>query len=245
MRRVAIKLAYEGTEFFGYQGQRTKRTVQDELEKGLQKIFGFRINTFVAGRTDTGVHAYGQVVAFDVPNDRMTFTNIKDALNSMIPHDMYVKDVWEVPCTFNPRVTAVKRVYHYYIYSAPDPDIFFRNRVWWFPYDLDLSRMRQAAAFFIGEHDYTTFKSGDDERSVIRTVFRVRILRQSNNIILIRVEGKSFLRRMVRNMVGALVKVGTGSWEPQKIRELLELKDRSKSPAAAPPQGLYLYSVLF
>ncbi|HQI79376.1 MAG TPA: tRNA pseudouridine synthase A, partial [Petrotogaceae bacterium] len=116
MRRVAIKLAYEGTEFFGYQGQRTKRTVQDELEKGLQKIFGFRINTFVAGRTDTGVHAYGQVVAFDVPNDRMTFTNIKDALNSMIPHDMYVKDVWEVPCTFNPRVTAVKRVYHYYIY---------------------------------------------------------------------------------------------------------------------------------
>src|SRR5690606_26954919 len=116
-------------------------------------------------------------------------------------------------------------------YTNKEPDIFLRNRVWWMPFDLDIAKMRHAARYFEGEHDFTTFKTGNDERNPIRTIYRIRIINYKNNLICIRIEGKSFLRRMIRNVVGALVKVGTDAWEPERIKIILEAKQRSLAPA--------------
>lgn len=245
MKMAAAVVAYDGTNFFGYQGQRTVRTVQGVFEETLEKIFKQQVLSHGAGRTDTGVHSEGQIIAFKVPNSNMNVVNIKDALNAILPDDIYVKKVYEVNTNFNPRFHAKKRIYHYYIYTKKDPDIFLRNRVWWFPYDLDIDLMRQAANYFIGEKDFTSFKTGTDERNPIRFISKIRIIKIKKDIILIRVEGVSFLRRMVRNIVGSLVKVGTKTWEPEFIEEILEAKDRSKAPASAPPEGLYFYSILF
>lgn len=245
MKWVSATIVYDGTNFFGYQAQPESRTVQGEIEKSLKTIFKKDVAIYAAGRTDTGVHAMGQVVSFAVENSSMTEKNVKDALNSVLPEDIYVKNIELVKEGFNPRAEATKRIYHYYIYNNKEPNIFLRNRVWWIPWDLNLGKMRSAARFFEGEHDYTSFKTGNDERNPIRTIYRVRIIKQKNNIILIRVEGKSFLRRMVRNMVGALIKVGTEVWQPEDMKKILEIKKRSASPTSAPPQGLYFYSVLF
>lgn len=245
MKWVAATVAYDGTNFFGYQSQPGVRTVQGELEKALYIIFKRKILTYAAGRTDTGVHALGQVVSFEVANENMTDKNIRDALNAILPEDIYAKKVEFVKDNFNPRSEAKKRIYHYIVYINKEPDIFLRNRVWWLPFYLDISKMRLAAKYLEGEHDFTSFKTGNDERNPIRTIYKIRILNYRNNFILIRVEGKSFLRKMVRNIVGTLVKVGTGSWEIESIKEILEARQRSMAPASAPAQGLYFYSVLF
>ncbi|PNR99072.1 tRNA pseudouridine synthase A [Petrotoga mexicana DSM 14811] len=245
MKWVAARVMYDGTNFYGYQSQPTFRTVQDEFEKALKIIFKKEVPSYACGRTDTGVHAVGQVISFKVENENMTERNIKDALNAILPEDVYVKEVREVKEGFNPRSEAKKRIYHYFIYINEDPNIFLRNRVWWIPFRLNLEKMRQAARYFEGEHDFTSFKTGNDERNPIRTIYRVRIIELRKDLILIRVEGKSFLRRMVRNIVGALVKVGTDVWEVEKIQEILEAKKRALAPASAPPQGLYFYSALF
>ncbi|HEW91200.1 MAG TPA: tRNA pseudouridine(38-40) synthase TruA [Thermotogaceae bacterium] len=244
MRRIAAIVQYDGTKFNGFQGQPNVRTVQGTIEDALEKIFKTRIFTQAAGRTDTGVHAVMQVVAFNCPSEKMTLKNIKDAMNANLPSDIYVKKVFEVPRNFNPRFHVKKRVYHYYILNSKEPNIFLRNLVWWFPYTLDIDRMRKAAAFLEGEHDFTSLRKSGDERNPIRTIYRIRILKK-RDFILIRVEGNSFLRRMVRNIVGLLVRVGTGEWKPEKVLEVLQAKDRRAAAGTAPAHGLYLQKVIF
>ncbi len=200
----------------------------------------------MAGRTDAGVHANYQVFSFERINKRMEESNVKDALNSVLPKDTHVRDVWFAPDNFSPRLAAKKRVYQYFIYNHPEKDIFLRNRAWWFPYLLNVEKMREAAVILEGEHDFTSFVAKDkkDDRSPVRFIYRIRILKISS-FILIRVEGKSYLKRMVRNIVGTLVKVGVETWEPLHVKELLEMRDRSKAGATAPAHGLYLYRVYF
>ncbi|MCD6104671.1 MAG: tRNA pseudouridine(38-40) synthase TruA [Thermosipho sp. (in: Bacteria)] len=244
MKRFAIEFSYDGTNFFGYQGQPNVRTVQGELENALEKIFKERIYTQAAGRTDAGVHANGQVAAFNCPIERLTARDIKNALNANLPRDIYVKKAWEVDQNFNPRFKAKKRIYHYLI-KTDERNVFLRNFVWHFKYELNIEKMRIAARFLEGEHDFSSFKKGNDRKNPIRTIFRIRIIRLRTNLILIRVEGISFLRSMVRNIVGSLVKVGLGQWPPEKIKEVLELRSRQEAAGTAPPHGLYLYKVIF
>ncbi len=246
-RRIGMYVAYDGSGFYGYQGQPKVRTVQSVIEDALERIFKQRVYTHAAGRTDAGVHAVGQLVAFDCPNPRMNLEDIKNAVNANLPPDVYVRKVVSLPDRFNPRAQVRKRIYHYYILNSREPNIFMRKYVWWFPYELNVETMRKAASYLEGEHDFSAFRKTDseDRRSPVRTIYRLRIIRLKGNLILIRVEGKSFLRRMVRNIVGALVKVGVGGWTPEKVKEVLESRDRSKAPSTAPPQGLYLYDVLF
>ena len=246
-RRVGLYLAYDGSGFYGYQGQPNVRTVQGVLEDALERIFKTRVYTHAAGRTDAGVHARGQLVAFDCPNPNMSLEDIKNAVNANLPSDVYVRKVVPLPDRFNPRSQVRKRIYHYYILNSKEPNIFLRRYVWWFPYPLDVESMRIASTFLEGEHDFSAFRKSDssDRRSPVRTIYRMRIVRLKGDLVLVRVEGRSFLRRMVRNIVGALVKVGVGDWKPEKVKEVLESRDRSKAPATAPPQGLYLYDVVF
>jgi len=245
MKRVAAVIEYDGSNFFGYQGQPDVRTVQGVIEDALERIFKQRIYTQAAGRTDAGVHANGQLIAFNCPNDRMTTEDIKNAMNANLPDDVYVKEVFEGSKNFHPRFDVKKRIYHYFILTSKQKNVFLRKYVWWFPYELDLDAMRKAVKYLEGTHDFTSFKTGSDERDPVRTIYRIRILRLKNDLVLIRVEGRSFLRRMVRNIVAALVKVGLKQWEPEKMKEVLEARDRSAAAGTAPAHGLYFYKVLF
>ncbi len=245
MKKFLAIVSYDGTQFFGFQIQNDVRTVQKVIEDALERIFKQRVVTVAAGRTDTGVHAVGQAVLFNCPIE-IDPSSMKNALNANLPDDVYVRRVIEVDENFHPRFDAKRRIYHYFIYNSKEPNLFIRNYAWWFPYELNIEKMRIAAKFLEGEHDFKSFaKSDDTEQRTIRTIYRIRIVKMKGRLILIRVEGRSFLRRMVRNIVGALVKVGTGEWEPEKIREILQLKDRSQAAATAPPHGLYFYSVDF
>lgn len=237
-------VAYDGTNFFGFQTQPGVRTVQGTIENALERIFKTRSVVLVSGRTDTGVHALGQVVVFDSPID-IDEISMKNALNANLPDDVYIRRVIEVDKNFHPRFEAKRRIYHYFIYNAPEPNLFIRNYAWWFPYELNVQKMRAAAKYLEGEHDFKSFVKVEGNESTVRTIYRIRILRLRQRLILIRVEGRSFARRMVRNIVGALVKVGSGQWEPEKMKEVLEAKDRSLAPATAPAHGLYFYSVEF
>lgn len=244
VKRFMAVVAYDGTNFFGFQTQPGVRTVQGTIENALERIFKTRSVVLVSGRTDTGVHALGQVVVFDSPID-IDEISMKNALNANLPDDVYIRRVIEVDKNFHPRFEAKRRIYHYFIYNAPEPNLFIRNYAWWFPYELNVQKMRAAAKYLEGEHDFKSFVKVEGNESTVRTIYRIRILRLRQRLILIRVEGRSFARRMVRNIVGALVKVGSGQWEPEKMKEVLEAKDRSLAPATAPAHGLYFYSVEF
>ncbi len=248
MRRVMACFAYDGRRFSGYQIQEGQRTVQGEFEKALRRIYKGDVETYAAGRTDTGVHAYGQVITFRVKYDTMYDYDVKNALNANLPPDIYVRSVKTVDDKFNPRFAATRRVYHYYILNQSEPDIFNRNNFWWFPYDLDINRMRAASRYFEGVHDFTSFqkRTKGKEKDPVRLVYRVKVYGfKGDRIILVRVEGLSFLRRMVRNIVGALIRVGIKKWEPEMIKEAILKRDRTASSTTAPPDGLYLYEVDF
>jgi tRNA pseudouridine38-40 synthase len=245
VKRFAAVVSYDGTDFFGFQNQPDMRTVQGIFEEALERIHKFRVSSQGAGRTDTGVHGYGQVIAFDSNLDRLDAPTMKAALNANLPADVYVRKVYEVAENFSPRFAAKKRIYHYYILNSSEPDIFRRRFVWWFPYTLDIESMRRAGSRLLGEHNFTAFRTGRDDRNPIRTVSAIRIVRTSPRLILIRVEGVSFLKRMVRNIVGTLVKVGTGSTSEEAVSEFLSSQDRSMLPGTAPPQGLVFYKAVF
>ncbi|HCO70171.1 MAG TPA: tRNA pseudouridine(38-40) synthase TruA [Mesotoga infera] len=245
MKRFAAVVSYDGTDFFGFQNQPDMRTVQGVFEEALERIHKFSISSQGAGRTDTGVHGYGQVIAFDSNLDRLSASTMKDALNANLPSDVYVRKVHEVTENFSPRFAANKRIYHYYILNSSEPDIFRRRFVWWFPYPLDIESMRRAGSHLLGEHDFAAFRTGKDDRNPVRTVSSIRIIKVSPHLILIRVEGISFLKRMVRNIVGTLVKVGTGGVSEEAVAEFLSTRDRSSLPGTAPPQGLVFYKVVF
>jgi len=245
MKRFAAVVSYDGTDYFGFQNQPDMRTVQGVFEEALERIHKFSISSQGAGRTDTGVHGYGQVIAFDSTLDRLGASTMKDALNANLPSDVYVRKVHEVAENFSPRFAAKNRIYHYYILNSSEPDIFRRRFVWWFPYPLDIESMRRAGGHLLGEHDFTAFRTGKDDRNPVRTVSAIRIIKVSPHLILIRVEGISFLKRMVRNIVGTLVKVGTGGVSEESVEEFLSSRDRSCLPGTAPPQGLVFYKVVF
>ncbi len=245
MKKFLAIVAYDGTNFCGFQIQKDARTVQKVIEQALERIFKQRVTISASGRTDTGVHAVGQAVVFNCPI-HIDSTSMKNALNANLPDDVYVRKIIEVTEDFHPRFDAKRRIYHYFLYNSREPNLFIRNYAWWFPYELDIEKMRMAAKFLEGEHDFKSFMKSDHvEQNTTRTIYRIRIVKMRGRLILIRVEGRSFLRRMVRNIVGALVKVGTGEWDIEKIKELLELKDRSQAAATAPSHGLYFYSVDF
>ncbi|TYB92377.1 MAG: tRNA pseudouridine(38-40) synthase TruA [Kosmotoga sp.] len=245
MKKFAAVVAYDGSNFHGFQVQPDQRTVQGDIEKALEIIHKQSIQCEGAGRTDTGVHALGQVVSFESYLDRLDPETMKNALNANFPDDMYVRRVYVVKNGFSPRFSARRRIYNYLIDNSIEPNIFRRKYLWWFPYRIDIEKMRNTTRYLLGEKDFTVFRTGRDDRDPIRTINSIRIIRLKHNVLMVRVEGISFLRRMVRNIVGTLIQVGVGSIKPGIVEELIESRDRSKLPYSAPPQGLYFHKVIF
>jgi tRNA pseudouridine38-40 synthase len=240
-----LTLAYHGGAFAGWQRQPGKETVQGCLENAARKIWGQPISMQASGRTDTGVHALGQVVSFQAPANHSPQTLIR-ALNANLPPTVRVLALRRAPQEFHARFSATGKIYEYRIWNAPQPDPFQLEFAWHVPRPLDLIQMRRAAKAFIGRHDFAAFTSnpGYARKTTVRTMRRIT-LRQQGPEIRLRFEADGFLYRMVRNLTGGLVQVGLGKLSSADLKKILAGRQRTAMPPTAPPHGLYLVKVFY
>lgn len=240
--RYLMTFSYDGSKYNGYQKQPDMITVQGILEEKLTQI---NSNEFVSvsasGRTDSGVHAINQKAHFDLNFD-ISIDKLKNSLNKMLPSDIYIKEVKRVEDSFHARFDVKRKKYTYKI-NIGEYNPLQVNYVYQLNNTLDIESMKEAAKLFIGEHDFTSYTKGCEEKeSYIRTIYNVKI-EEKNSIIEITFVGSGFLRYMVRNMVGSLLDVGLGKLKSSSISEILEARDRTKAGITAPSCGLYLMDV--
>jgi tRNA pseudouridine38-40 synthase len=249
MRYLKITIAYDGTDFHGWQMQSAKPTVQGEIVSVLRRLTQENIALHAAGRTDAGVHALGQVGSFRTQSGLST-EEFQRALNAILPPSIRIVGVQETGPDFSARWSAKSKIYRYRLYRGKVVPPMLWRYVLHYPFPLDEERMRDAAARFVGSHDFAAFAAStgseedDKERSTVREIYATELVRSADNEELVfTVRGRSFLRYMVRKMVGTLLDVGRGRLTPDDIDRLFEIRDRSKSGPTAPPQGLCMISV--
>ena len=249
MRYFKLTIAYDGTDFHGWQIQANKPTIQGEIVNVLRRLTQENVQLHGAGRTDAGVHALGQVASFRTQS-ALAAGEFQRALNALLPPAIRIVAAEEVGPDFNARWSARAKVYRYRLYrSKVVPPMLWRY-VLHYPFPLDEDAMRDAAARFVGVHDFASFAAStgseedDKERSTEREIFSTDLVRSAGDEELVfTVRGRSFLRYMVRKMVGTLLDVGRGRLQASDIDRLYELKDRSKSGPTVPPQGLCMVCV--
>jgi tRNA pseudouridine38-40 synthase len=245
-RNLKMVLAYDGTDFHGWQRQAGVRTVQHELESVLRRLFQHPIEVHGASRTDAGVHARGQVAAV-MTTTPIPVDNLPRAIDDHLPLDVAVVHVSLADPAFHPARDAQAKLYRYRIFNAwrrPVTELAGRY-AWHVPYPLDLERLRTAAVALVGTHDFAGFASqGSPRGSTVRTVRQIGV-RRCLQEVLIDVEGGGFLYNQVRNMVGTLVEVGRGHWLPERVAEVLETRDRRLAGPTAPAHGLCLEWVCY
>ena len=244
MRNIKLILEYDGTSYHGWQKQPEIPTVQNFLENSLFCLFQRKTKVIVAGRTDAGVHAKGQVVNFTT-DASVPLSAIKPALNSYLPKDIRVKRVKEVSLDFHAQKSALSRLYRYIIHAGSFLSPFYRHFVWWIPFNLDPDKMRRASQFLIGEHDFSSFEGeGSPSLSSRRKIEKITLLKK-RGFIIIYIRADSFLYKMARNIVGTLVEVGRGKIPASQIRAILKARDRRAAGPTASPQGLCLVRVRY
>ncbi len=245
MGRFRGILEYDGTEFHGFQKQAEHRTVQAEMEAALGRISGGgRTLVSAAGRTDSGVHASGQVVAFDL-GWRHGKEKLLRALNAQLPADVGLRALEHVENGFNPRRAARWRRYEYRIYNAPARSPLHARVSWYVWPELDMEAMRVGARHLLGEHDFATFGSAPDKRGHTVRAVREAEWTVEGTLLVFAIEANAFLYHMVRSIVGTLRLVGAGQWKAEVMAELLRARDRARCGALAPPQGLTLVEVKY
>jgi len=246
MATFRLTLAYDGSEFAGWQRHPGRRTIQEELEATLERITGQRPKCIASGRTDAGVHALGQVVSF-TSETRLAPDVIARALNAELPEDLLVFEVTRALDGFHALRDAVRKRYRYVIEDGRPRDLFDRKYLWHIYQRLNVPAMQQAAATLVGTHDFTSFQtSGSSRLTTSRTVFDLAVERRAAELtdrITIEVEADGFLYNMVRNIVGTLVQVGKDKEPPDWPAQVLALRDRRKAGMTAPAQGLFLVGV--
>lgn len=250
MRYLKLTVAYDGTDFHGWQMQAGKPTIQGEIVSVLRRLTqekGLAIHA--TGRTDAGVHALGQVASFRTQSG-LSAQEFQRALNAILPPAIRIVGSEETGPDFHARWSARAKTYRYRLYRGRVVPPFVWRYVLHYPFPLDEDKMRAAAARFVGTHDFASFAAStgseedDKERSTIREIYSTELARTPDNEELVfTVRGRSFLRYMVRKMMGTLLEVGRGRLEPQDVDRLFELRDRSKSGPTVPPQGLCMVSV--
>lgn len=244
MPRIKLTLAYEGADFCGWQIQPGCRTVQGELEKALERILGCPVRVHGSGRTDTGVHALGQVVHFDCDESRRDVPWMR-SLNGLMPRDVRVVHVAVVDDDFHARYGASAKTYEYALWHERGFCLPQRRRYVWQCGPVDFDRMEEAAGLLMGEHDFAVFQNvGTIIKSTVRVVSDIsRHPGVTEHESVWRFKANGFLKQMVRNMVGCLVACGRGKLDVDEVRALLDSRDRTLAPATVPPQGLTLMSV--
>lgn len=242
--RFLLGVEYDGAGFLGWQRQRQGRTVQTTLEAALSRVADHDVHVVCAGRTDTGVHATGQVVHFDSHASRSD-ANWLRGCNANLPDDVSVQWVRPASGDFHARFSAVRRHYRYVIYTHRARPALLRHQVCWQTRELDVGRMRQAAGHLLGEHDFTSFRAAACQaHSPVRTIYTLDV-GQSGAFIYIDVIANAFLHHMVRCIAGVLIKIGCGDAPPGWTRDILQARDRRVSGFNAPPGGLYLVEVSY
>ncbi|MFA5060197.1 MAG: tRNA pseudouridine(38-40) synthase TruA [Candidatus Omnitrophota bacterium] len=249
MRAFKLTIEYDGTHFSGWQSQtKTTRTVQGEIELALKKLFGKKVKLHGSGRTDSGVHAQGQVAHFRVNTPRTTEV-ILQALNANLPDDISILECCEVPKGFHARYSTKTKTYRYTILNRKTRSPVGRQFFYFCPYALNVARMRRASKALIGEKDFKSFQASDTAKNralktknTVRTIKQLRI-RKKNDFIYIDITANGFLYKMVRNIVGTLLSIGRGKLSQESIKNILTEKNRNYASATAPAKGLCLLKV--
>lgn len=247
--RIQSTIEYDGTQFHGWQFQTNSISIQQIVETALYKIFNRKIITFVAGRTDAGVHAFGQVIHFDLLSAeyekfKQNLDKIKLAINAnMRPFPISIISANLVNQNFHARFSALNKTYIYKIINRPEPLTIQKNYFWQVHKLLNIEKIQEATKYLLGFHDFSSFRSGECQaKNALRTLRKIMIT-QYNNEIHIEYEAQSFLHNQIRIMTGTLIKCGLGHIEPEKLKEILSAKDRRFAGITAPPSGLYLQKI--
>ena len=244
MRNIKLLLSYDGTEFFGWQRQPGRRTVQQVVEEAIGRLTGVESTTTASGRTDAGVHALGQVVHFLTVSPHSPETFVK-ALNALLPRDVRVKGASEVSQAFHATLDAKVKLYRYVIDNGRIADPFHVRYAWHVFPSLDVPAMHRAGQGIKGRHDFHSFETNWPNRmSSVRTITHVAVSR-TGDFVWIDVEADGFLYNMVRTIAGTLVEVGKGKWPESKVAEVVAAEDRREAGPTAPPQGLFLVRVRY
>ena len=238
-KRIRMTVAYDGTNYHGWQVQDNGITIESELNRCLTELLKEPIQVIGASRTDSGVHALGNVAVFDTLS-RMPAGKIAYALNQRLPEDIRIQKSEEVPGDWHPRYCESRKTYEYRIYRGEFPQPVKRLYSYFTYHPLDVGRMREAAAYLEGEHDFRSFcQTGAQVRSTVRTLYALWVEEQGQDLV-IRVCGNGFLYNMVRIIAGTLMEVGQGKREPESMRDILEAADRAAAEPTAPAHGLTL-----
>lgn len=251
--RVRLLVAYDGTDFHGFADQPGLRTVAGRLTAGLERVLGHPVEVVGAGRTDRGVHAWGQVVSFDASRESLQrggLEGLSRRLNHLCGPDIVVREVAEVSPDFSARFSARARRYRYTIVNGPVPDPFRRRFAWWIPESLSVRAMQAGADAAVGEHDFSSFcrrprgpRSG--EVSLVRRVLDTGWSQPEQGLLQFEIEATAFCHQMVRSIVGTLVAMGRGDRRPGEMLAILGARDRAVAAQLAPPHGLCLWNVQY
>jgi tRNA pseudouridine38-40 synthase len=243
LRNIKLTIAYDGSEYHGWQIQPGCVTVQGVLTEALRDLLGPRARICGASRTDAGVSALGQVglVQIDTP---IPTENFAKAITDRLPESMTIVKAEDIPMGFDVIGDVKRKLYRYTIYGGPVRPVLQMRHCWHVPAALDLEAMRRAASLLVGKNDFRSFAAAADQRQdSVRTIFRCEVteaLAEEGRWIYVDTEGDGFLYNMVRNIVGTLVEIGVGRWQPEKIPEILEARNRTAAGPIAPPNGLCL-----
>lgn len=245
MKRFKLVVAYDGTNYCGWQVQKNGRTIEGELNRCLSQLLKEEIVVIGASRTDSGVHGKGNVAVFDsetrIPGEKLSY-----ALNQRLPEDIVIQQSCEVPNDFHPRFCDTIKTYEYKILNRTFPDPMYRLYADFIHYPLDVEAMQKACQYVIGEHDFQSFCSaGAQVKSTVRTVYDLTVEKDQDDVIHIKITGNGFLYNMVRIIVGTLTRIGMGYGKPEDMKEIIEAKDRAKAGPTAPARGLILKEIKY
>ena len=244
MKRIGIVVAYDGTNYSGWQIQPNAVTIQGILNETLSRLMGEEIQVMGASRTDSGVHALGNVAVFDT-NTRMPGEKVSYALNQFLPPDIRIQLSEEVDPDFHPRYSDSEKTYQYRILNRRFPIPTERLYSYFYHYHLDVEKMRVATSYLIGRHDFASFcGAGAQVRSTVRTITGIEVFKDGD-MITIQVSGTGFLYNMVRIIAGTLIEIGNGQYPPERMREILDACDREAAGPTAPAHGLTLMGIRY
>lgn len=246
-KNFKLTISFSGKDFYGWQKQKNQLTVQGEIEKTAEIIFKQKVKVTGCGRTDAKVHGINYVANLKVKT-KMNQINVKNAFNSLLPPSIYIKEVKEVDKGFHSRYQAKRKTYRYIITLKKTP--FLEDFAFYLKENIDIEKMKEASKYFIGKHDFKAFQSaGSEVKNTIREIFSIDIRKEKFfidedvDIVIIDIEGSGFLYKMVRNILGTLVYVGTGKIKVEDVKGIIEKKDRRMIPPPLPAKGLYFKNV--